>query len=194
MHVLTDIVRNVLVIIMVSSFFELLLPDGKVKPFVRFTIGLFILISVLNPALKYLYSDKDFRIDLWNHTQSSITQNQILEAGTKINEQIFNQGDEIIKEKLEGQISAVAMLVPGVEEVDAQANLSSNGELSKLHVIVRPEVPQVEDDTGKVGVFSNRSNDYSQEEKQAIKEKLINVLMNMYGLDGTQIQVEFEGG
>ena len=48
-----DIVRNVLVIILVSSFFELLLPDGKVKPFVRFNIiGLFILISVLNPALK----------------------------------------------------------------------------------------------------------------------------------------------
>ncbi|NLB88966.1 MAG: stage III sporulation protein AF [Syntrophomonadaceae bacterium] len=194
MNVLTEIVRNVLVIIMVSSFFELLLPDGKVKPFVRFTIGLFILISVLNPTLKYLYSDKDFRIDLWTHTQSSIMQNEILETGTKINEQIFNKGDEVIKEKLEGQISAVAMLVPGVEEVDAQANLSSNGELSKLHVIVRPEVPQVEDDTGKVGVFSNRSNDYSQEEKQAIKEKLINVLMNMYGLDGTQIQVEFEGG
>lgn len=194
MHVLTDIVRNVLVIIMVSSFFELLLPDGKVKPFVRFTIGLFILISVLNPALKYLYSDKDFRIDLWNHTQSSITQNQILEAGTKINEQIFNQGDEIIKEKLEGQISAVAMLVPGVQDVDAQADLSSNGELSKLYILVRPEGVQVEDETGKIGVFSNRDNDYSEEEKKAIKEKLITVLMNMYGLDGTQIQVEFEGG
>lgn len=194
MAVLTEIVRSVLVIIMVASFFELLLPDGKVKPFVRFTIGLFIVISVLNPTLKYLYSDKNFRIDLWAHTQSSITEGQILETGTKINEQIFNQGDEMIKEKLEGQISAVAMLVPGVEEVDTKANLSSNGELSKLHVIVRPEITPAEDDAGKIGVFSNRANNYSGEEKEAIKEKLLNVLMNMYGLDVTQIQVEFEGG
>lgn len=194
MAVLTEIVRNVLVIIMVSSFFELLLPDGKVKPFVRFTIGLFILISVLNPTLRYLYSDKDFRIDLWTHTQNSITKSQILETGTKINEQIINQGDEMIRQKLEGQISAVAMLVPGIQEVDTKANLSSNGELSSLHVIVRPEVVQVEDETGKIGVFSNRDNNYSGEEKEAIKEKLLNVLINMYGLDGTQIQVEFEGG
>ena len=68
-----------------------------------------------------------------------LLQNQILEAGTKINEQIFNRGDEIIKEKPEGQISAVAMLVPGVQDVDAPKLIYPvMGELSKLYILVRP--------------------------------------------------------
>ncbi len=171
-----------------------MLPEGKVKPFVRFAIGLFILISILSPTLGYLYSDKDFQIDLWAHTQSPITEEEILKSGAKINEQIMGQGDEILKQKLEGQISAVAMLVPGVQEVETKAEISGNGAVANLHIVVRPEVIAAEDDTGKIGVFSSQPGKYTLEEREAIQEKLLSVVKNMYGLEGTQIQVEFEGG
>ena len=51
----------------------------------------------------------------------------------------------------------------------------------------------MEDETGKIGVFSNRDNDYSEEEKKAIKEKLITVLKEHVWIRWHTIQVEFEG-
>jgi len=63
MAVLTEIVKTFLVIIILASFLELLLPEGKVKPFVRFAIGLFILIAVLNPGLSLLFSGHNFDVD-----------------------------------------------------------------------------------------------------------------------------------
>lgn len=178
---------------MVSSFFELLLPDGKVKPFVRFAIGLFILISILNPTLNFLYSEKDLKIDLWTYKEDLIKEEEILKSGEKINRHIISQGDEVIKQKLEGQISAVAMLVEGVQEVETKASLANNGELSSLHILVRPEVLVLDDETNKIGVFSSAGK-YEEGKKQAIAAKILSVVKNMYSLDSTNIKIEFEGG
>jgi stage III sporulation protein AF len=65
MSVLTEIVRNILVIIIMASFLELLLPEGAIRPFVRFAIGLFVLIAVLNPVLGYFFDDSNFQITWW---------------------------------------------------------------------------------------------------------------------------------
>ena len=54
MQLLSEIVRNVIVIIIIASFLELLLPQGTLQPLVRFAIGLFILIAVLNPVMGFL--------------------------------------------------------------------------------------------------------------------------------------------
>ena len=56
MTVLSEIVRNVLVIVLIASFLELMLPEGTLRPFVRFAIGLFILIVVLSPLAGILFS------------------------------------------------------------------------------------------------------------------------------------------
>ena len=47
MDVLVEIVKNLLVIIILASFLELLLPGGGMKPYVRLAIGMFVLIAVL---------------------------------------------------------------------------------------------------------------------------------------------------
>src|SRR5690554_1390558 len=111
MAVLTGMVKNVLVIIILASFLEVLLPEGRVKPFVRFAIGLFIIIAVLNPVLNVLFEQREFEINLWDYKVSSEQEQEILEKGNRINRQITVSTEAGIKEKLEGQVSAVAMLV-----------------------------------------------------------------------------------
>ena len=61
MEVLAEIVRNLLVIIIISSFLEMLLPEGNTRPFVRFAVGMFVLIAILTPSLHYLYDNVSFR-------------------------------------------------------------------------------------------------------------------------------------
>ena len=139
MAVLTGMVKNVLVIIILASFLEVLLPEGRVKPFVRFAIGLFIIIAVLNPVLNVLFEQREFEINLWDYKVSSEQEQEILEKGNRINRQITVSTEAGIKEKLEGQVSAVAMLVPGVKGVKTNAILNSEGGLGKLNLIVKLE-------------------------------------------------------
>ena len=57
MEVLVTIVKNLLVIVVIASFLEILLPDSSVRPFVRFAIGLFVILAILNPILAVFFRE-----------------------------------------------------------------------------------------------------------------------------------------
>ncbi len=193
MEIFYEIVKNVLVIIIIASFLELLLPEGRVKPFVRFAIGLFILIAVLNPSLSFLFKkNQDFNLDFWNHSISADQSNEIIENGQVIRNRLLDNNSDVVKQKLEGQISAIAMLVPGVQEVETRTELSEEGELKKLSLLITAG------DGDKSS--SNRENTFSageklsDEEKKQIEDKVIGVVKNLYSIENVDIEIKFEGG
>lgn len=194
MAVLAEMVKNVLVIIILASFLEVLLPEGRVKPFVRFAIGLFIIIAVLNPVLNALFEQKEFEINLWDYKVSSEQEREILEKGTRINQQIAASTEVGIKEKMEGQVSAVAMLVPGVKEVKTSAILNGEGGFNNLDLIVRLEESKQEQNKGDMNVFLGGGDAPGPEDKKQIEEKIRGVISNLYGFDNLKINVQFEGG
>ncbi|MDD4562564.1 MAG: stage III sporulation protein AF, partial [Syntrophomonadaceae bacterium] len=192
--VLAGMVKNVLVIIILASFLEVLLPEGRVKPFVRFAIGLFIIIAVLNPVLNALFEQREFEINLWDYKVSSEQEREILEKGNRINQQIVVSTEAGIKEKMEGQVSAVAMLVPGVKEVKTNATLNDEGRLNKLDLTVRLEESEHSQKGGEVNVFLGEGDVPSAEDKKQIEEKMRGVINNLYGFQNLEINVQFEGG
>lgn len=194
MDVLAEIVKNLLVIIIMASFLELMLPDGNIKPFVRFSIGLFILITILNPVLAFIYNDRNLQINLWDYRIDKNQEKEIVENGKNINRQILNHNQDVLKEKIEGQIGAVAMLVPGVQDVQIKAKVNQDGVVEKLNLTVRPEYEQNQGDTNQVDVFSNSPKSFPVEEQEKIGEKIISVISNLYGLDDVDIDISFEGG
>ncbi|MDD4801718.1 MAG: stage III sporulation protein AF [Syntrophomonas sp.] len=192
MDVIAEIVKNLLVIIIISSFLELLLPDGSIKPFVRFAIGLFILIAVLSPVLAFVYDDKNFQVSVWDVKADKQITERIQESGQKIQQQITDSNSGLIKEKLEGQISAVAILVPGVGDVNAQVSVGENGSLRKLRLIV---ITEKDDEMEKMEeVNSVSGNHQSDAEQKEIKRKILQVMGNLYGLKSENIEIKFEGG
>ncbi|KUG05022.1 stage iii sporulation protein af [hydrocarbon metagenome] len=191
MSVLAEIVRNVLVIIILASFLELLLPAGTIRPFVRFAIGLFVLIAVLNPVLGYLFHDNDFQLNWWECKINEDIEESIVAGGRQINERILNQNQQMLKEKLEGQISAVILLVPGIEEVHTQAELRDST-IDRLKFNILLEETEGSEEAGEIEVFIDE--EYSAEMKQQIERKINNVVSNMYGLGPERIEINFEGG
>ena len=194
MAVLAGMVKNVLVIIILASFLEVLLPEGRVKPFVRFAIGLFIIIAVLNPVLNALFEQRTFEINLWDYQVSSEQEREILEKGNRLNQQIAASTGTGIKEKIEGQVSAVAMLVPGVKEVKTNASLNDQGGLNQLNLTVRLEESKQLQKGGEVNVFLGGGDAPDTEDKKQIEEKIRGVISNLYGFDNLKISVQFEGG
>ncbi|MGI6453344.1 MAG: stage III sporulation protein AF [Syntrophomonadaceae bacterium] len=194
MFFLAEIVRNVLVIIIVASFLEILLPEGRIKPFVRFSIGLFILIAVLTPSLAWLFNDKSFQVDLWHHPVRKGTDVEKIEAtGQEINRQIMDSQQALIREKMQGQISAVVMLVPGVEEAYTEAVIDENGTLSRVNIVVKGEKHQLTHDRD-VGVFSSEADLMNRSLKEQIDKKIRQVVKNLYGLSEEKIDIKFAGG
>lgn len=195
MAVLAGIVKNVLVIIIMASFLEILLPEGRVKPFVRFAIGLFIIIAVLNPVLNVLFEKRDFEVNLWDYHLSPEQEREVLERGSRINQQLARTGESSFTEKIEGQVSAVAMLVPGVKEVETRAALDGGGGLKKLVLLVRPE-----ENTGlpgkgdEVKAFSKGGEQFPPVDHKQMEEKIRGVINNLYGFKNIEIEVQFEGG
>ncbi|MGI6422221.1 MAG: stage III sporulation protein AF [Syntrophomonadaceae bacterium] len=189
MSVLTEIVRNILVIIIMASFLELLLPEGAIRPFVRFAIGLFVLIAVLNPVLGYFFDDSNFQITWWDYQMEAVEEESLLRRGQEINQNIMNHNQSLLKEKLEGQINAVVLLVPGVETVETEAFISGGG-IEKLSFRISEEQADIGED--EPGVWLGESGD--EQLKEQIEKKVRAVVINMYGLREEQIEISFEGG
>ncbi len=191
MSVLADIVRNVLVIIILASFLELLLPAGTIRPFVRFAIGLFILIAVLNPVLGYFFRDNNLQVNWWEYKIDEDIENSLVLEGRQINEGLVNQNQLLLKEKLEGQINAVILLVPGIEDVHTQAEIK-DGTIDRIKFTICPE--KALEEGGQIKVFTDEPEEYAEGMKQQIEKKITNVVGNMYGLGADKIEINFEGG
>lgn len=192
---MAEIVKTVLVIIIVASLLEMLLPESSLKPFVSFTMGLFVLIAILNPVLNFAFKDREFAINLWDYKYDQALEEEMLDKGMDINQQVIQSNDQQIQEKLQGQISAMTSLVPGVQEVDAQIKKGEAGAADKFMLLVRVGKNETDDDSKDVEVFgSGAEKKLRREEQERIKEKILLLIDNMYGIKAGQIEIKFEGG
>lgn len=194
MAILSEIVKNVLVIVLIASFLELMLPEGTLRPLVRFAIGLFVLIAILSPLAGVLFSDRNINIGWWDLPMEPGQEAQIIEQGEKINQKIWQSQQEVVSDKMAGQIGAVALLVPGVEDVEAQVVLNQAGMVESLQLMVRPQVNSSDEEVSQVGLFGESEPSLSPEEQEVIRSKLSTIIENLYGFDNTVIQIEFQGG
>lgn len=194
MTVLYTMVKNLLVIIILASFMEILLPDGRLKPFVRFSVGLFVLIAILNPTLNLLFHHQNLAVSFWDYQLDKGVEDQVQEKGADLNKKVTEHNREIIREKMQGQISAVTSLVPGVNDVHTDVQFAGDGSLQKVELTVSPDKPGKVSPVAGVNVFSGTQKVVKEDEQKSIQNKIIQVISNLYGIPSQDVQIEFEGG
>jgi len=190
MDVLVEIVKNLLVIIILASFLELLLPGGGMKPYVRLAIGMFVLIAVLTPVIRCFYPGEALHISSWDWSNYGDEQQEVLQKGSELHSELIAQSNESVRSKLEGQISAIAMLVPGVAEVDSKIVLNEDGSIQKVTINVSGQDNNGADPSS-VGTF------WDQEEARLgpdVEARMARIVMNMFGLSEQQIEIQVQGG
>jgi len=192
---LVEIVKTVLVIIIVASLLELLLPESSLKPFVSFTMGLFVLIAILNPVLNVAFRDRNFEINFWDYRYDQAMEEEMLEKGLEINQQVMDSNQQQVQEKLQGQISALTSLVPGVKAVEARIEKGDAGTADKVMLLVRVESDEADKPGTDVTVFGgSREEELKREEQEQIKNKILMLVDNIYGMKADQIEITFEEG
>ena len=110
--------------------------------------------------------------------------------GSELHSELIAQSNESVRSKLEGQISAIAMLVPGVAEVDSKIVLNEDGSIQKVTINVSGQDNNGADPSS-VGTF------WDQEEARLgpdVEARMARIVMNMFGLSEQQIEIQVQGG
>jgi len=194
MPTLYEIVRNLLVIIVIASFLELILPDGRLRPFVRFSVGLFILIAILSPTISLLFKDKNFELSFWDYQLDSGIEKTIQEKGKELNNKVYQPEQSLIQSKLQGQIDAIGSLVPGVNGVQSQVETDSDGKVNKITLHVDAGQSSRIEEVAGVKVFSNQPEKINQDEKKVIADKIVQLISNLYEIPDENVEIDFGGG
>lgn len=192
MDTLAQIAKNLLLVIMIAGFLEMILPDSSMRPFVRFTVGLFIIMAVLNPTLDILYDSRDLESTAWEMPWEYPDTSKLQEQGVKLNQQLQGSSEAALEGKIEQQVKSLAVLVPGVDVLESRVTLDrEEGQVEKIELVVKPS--SKDGDTDK-SVQAFASDEISVKDRDTIRSKLTVMLENFYGLNSDRIVIKFEGG
>ncbi len=207
METIYQLVRNIVFLVLLAAFLEMLLPLKETRRFVEVIFGLFVVVAVLNPVVA-LFDQKRF-----------LTQEVYQEVGAEELEAILSRGEELQRaaavearavygKRLEDQIRTMACLVPGVGaavvKVEQEAwdpSLQSVGGVERVFITLRPEeddnqsIPPVE----RVYVSSeadepdpgNRNPEGRQGREEA-RLRVQETIASFFGLRKEQVIVSWE--
>lgn len=171
MQGLQEIVGSLTILLLFSFFLELLLPNNSFRGYLRVVVGLFIIITLLAPAME-LFNQK---IDLRLPVNAEISNNQlqkIIIDGKKLEEEQQKKASSIAKEHLErqieGMISFVYRIVSPKVELTLEGKDPQKQEINEVKVMLNLEkqnfFPEQIDPIERVTVNSDDA--YKNEERK----------------------------
>ncbi|MEV5028558.1 stage III sporulation protein AF [Paenibacillus sp. LPE1-1-1.1] len=152
---LSDWLRDIIAVILLAVFVELLLPNRAMQRYARLVIGLFILLTILSPILKLIQSDIGGKLDEgmenWSKTAMAGENqmaglNQIKRDAEAMSEKRSFEAAKLTERTLEASIRSelVERTDEVITEVDATlkwVNVSGNQTpyISQVTVTLKPE-------------------------------------------------------
>jgi stage III sporulation protein AF len=124
---LQNLVRNLVVILLLATFLEMLLPNKSMRGFVQMVMGLFVISAILAPITTFLHTPLEMEIPAWAATRPQDLPAIATEGqGQKLAQ---NAVQEQYRQILINQIKALAMGTEGVEgaEVSVEFEEGSSG-------------------------------------------------------------------
>ncbi len=88
LDMISDLVSTIIIIIILATFLDLLLPEGSIKRYVKLFIGLLILLTILNPVVSLIDNEMAAKfmqeVDIFEDTASPKTGQEIITRGEKM--------------------------------------------------------------------------------------------------------------
>nr|WP_279236983.1 stage III sporulation protein AF [Heliorestis convoluta] len=206
-------IQQVLLIILVGTILDMLMPNSRLQNLVRLVVGLFIMVAILNPLMSMLHHQD------WSQTLSQQalpeelvgSYEEIKRQGEDLRQQTWDRAREEARFRLERQIEAVATLKNGIQEAQAQIELDENEEKGirqiRLHLrdeqgslfaspSVEPvQIEPIDSESSDSPVSSMVEQEAEQNriyEKMELSSQLAQTLSSLYGVPVEKIIVTWE--
>ncbi|SMB94825.1 stage III sporulation protein AF [Desulfonispora thiosulfatigenes DSM 11270] len=201
MSSLNEIIRNIAVIVLLTTFLDMLLPNTNLRKFIKVIMGLFIMVTILNPIISIFTNSES--LSAWNFSLPENEDiNTVLAEGEKMS---LAQNSEATREynyRIEKQIEALVHLIPEVSRVNCQAILKSTEDLKNMGKLEKVDleiflggVDQADQDllVEPVKIEFNKSLEKEEPKinNEGLRAKVINLVSNYYSINEEQIYIEF---
>ncbi|NIK67602.1 stage III sporulation protein AF [Paenibacillus sp. BK033] len=136
---LSDWLKDIIAVIMLAAFVELLLPNKAMLRYARLVIGLLILLTIMSPILRLLQGDFNAKlkdgITHWDqlepqHEVKMPTLSDIQKKADELNQQQNNDAAALMEQTLEAAMkdAVVKQMKLAVEAVDVSLNWEKQGQ------------------------------------------------------------------
>jgi len=159
LDMISEMVRNIAVLVLLALFMELLLPFGELSRFIRMVMGLVLLAAVLNPILGLLKQEQllpSFQKEDYSQETAAI-----LDRGEELSTQMEDQALSEYEQSTVSQIEALVSLVDGVKSVEASAEADSQGGIKKISLEVSKTSATVSEEGLKTKITDTISRFYN---------------------------------
>lgn len=166
MQMLTEIVRNIVVIILLITFLQMLLPSQSMQRFIKVAMGLFVLISFLNPFLDLLNAVKQEDFAVMASRQAYAQENSF-------------------RQRVEEQIAAMLKIVHGLQDLQVKVQIARNSPNVQRKTI-KEVIVLLEQEKKQSGNLSAVERGSAPDQGE-----IVYTVCRYFGLQENQVRVEF---
>lgn len=222
MEIIKNLIQTLMIIIVLAVFLEMLLPRGKMMPYVKMVMGLLVIIAVLQAISGLLQRDwlQELPSVAAGHSPAAaggasgvMGMEDIMAAGKELQLNNQNLAVEQYRQGLSSQVLAVAQMNAAVNVVDALVKLSPDpGEqsyacITEIVLVIDPfaspdhahqrdalvtPVNVKINDALPVAANSNTPSGEISRQAQEEAQKVARVVAGFYSLPPEQVVVEYK--
>lgn len=146
MQWLNEWIREIVLIVLLATFLDLILPNSTMERYVKVVIGLLIILTVLSPVITLLRSD--WSLDQWQlpymqmeAAPAMATLSEVMQEGKQLRDRHEQQSVQLLRDEMETAITeTVHAHYPGiVTEIKTNLQLDADGQptLQRLTLILK---------------------------------------------------------
>ena len=175
-------IEQIVISVIIVSIFELLIPNGKIKKYIKVVLGIYIIFCIISPFVNSteLYNISEINLDeyIQNMTKTETVVNQ-----ESMDLRLQNLYIEEMKKDISKRVEDAGYKL---SKCDIDADLNNSSENAGIHSIgltlSRKNIEKVEID------FSNKTNEKNTNEEEQIREDIA----KYYEIDKNLINVKIK--
>ncbi len=191
---ITDWVKGIVLVIIFATFLEFLLPASNMQKFIRVIMGLFIMLSILNPIINVLQKQwLPEEVTVFRPSEeSSANIKQAVNRAIKTRDEITLAQ---YRSDLARQIRAIVVALDGVAEakVIVETENTAKGTLKGIQAVtvyVEPGTNKADRKVAMVTIGSSQEKQQPGEIPAHTVQKIRQVITELTGLGNRQIEIK----
>lgn len=207
MEILRSLVQSLIIIVVLSVFLEMLLPQSDLRRYIRLVMGLLVIIAVLQAVGSLVKGE--WRLSLpeqaVNHSQQGFQDlNEIMATGSKLNRDQQAQALDGYRQSLARQVSALAGISSEMNVVSADVEIYDEdsgpkfGQVKKITLVLKKNITPagVKDKSQQstvkpVEIMGGEGTNTTTEVTKESVDKLKKTISNFYNLSPEQVVVTY---
>ncbi len=191
---------NIVTIILILSFLEILLPDSKMKKYINLILGFIVMLVILGPIINVLNNNGELQQDVFS-ISGQLSKNEYAFINSNIENRQEEQLASLYKERIKQDIVYRVESRYDVKVTEVYIELEDSkkeemGEIKKLELSVGNKNYQLDEDTipiVKIDVSNEDINEIDSNDVDdmsvSLKKKIKEDISNIYNINENNVEI-----